>query len=1639
MLAGWSSWGAVPLVFDETRDEYQAERAQLREVLTPQEYTASRRTTINAHYTDPAYVAAMWESLADLGFAGGNVLEPGCGSGTFIGLAPEQARMTGVELDPITAGIAGALYPQATVRAESFADTRYPAGHFDAVIGNVPFGDVVLHDKRHNPGKLSIHNHFIVKSLALTRPGGMVAVLTSSFTMDSTNPAARREMYAMADLVGAVRLPTGAHRRTSGTEVVTDMLILRRREPGAAPGPDGWVRTQPRRVDDHVVRINGYYAANPEKILGTLSVGTGMYGNETVHVSADLTQTAGQVRAALEAVVGAARERGDTFTGRQAEESSSQPVAYAPDTEHWTGHITAREDGTFTVLTGRGTEPLPVPQTQTRELTRLLALRDATVALFALEAADIEDTPELTELRTTLATTYAGYVREFGPINRFTTLVSKTKIDEDTGEPKVTRRAPAVMRFLRVDPFGPLVKALEVFDESTQTAKPATLLTERVIAPRPPVLGADNAGDALALTLNEVGRADLTRIAELLGVTPDEARTELGTLVFDDPAGEGIIPATEYLSGNVRTKLDQARDAVASHPHLAVNVTALEKVLPVDLGADEITPAIGAVWISDDIHRQFLSEILNDPTVKVFNPGGTIWAVTANAYSLAATNEWGTERLPAHKILHRILEQRPITVTDDIDGKRVVNDTDTAAAREKASLMQDRFADWVWEDPARTAQLTQEYNRRFNSLVLRDYSDEGTHLTLPGLAKNFTPRPHQLAAVARMISEPAVGLFHEVGAGKTAEMVIGAMELRRLGMVNKPVVVIPNHMLEQFSREWLQLYPQARILAASSEDLAGDKRREFVARTATNDWDAVIMTRTAFQRIEVSSQSQSAYLQERTANHRAVLERAKTVTADSSFTVKRIEKAILQQEEKQKRLLDHPTDPGLTFESAGIDYLIVDEGHDYKNLATVSNIPDAAIMGSQRASDLHMKTEVLRKIHGNRVITMATATPLANSVTEAHVVQRYLRPDLLAEAGVLDFDNWANTFGKVVSELEMSPTGSGYRTKSRFARFQNVPEMLRMWHAFADVKTAEDLQLPVPDLAMRADGKRWPETVVIPPSESLLDYIAHLGERVDRMSGRAEKGADNMLLVTTDGRKAALDLRLVGRHRPPDQDQKVQVVAKRVLDIYRATAGNEYLDATGETAPEKGALQIVFCDQSTPNPDRWNFYTQLRRDLVDQGIPWEKIRFIHEARNDTEKAALFAAARSGHVAVLLGSTGKMGVGTNVQARAVALHHVDCPWRPADLQQRDGRILRQGNQNPEVQIVRYTVERSFDSYSWQTVERKAKFIAQILRGKIDVREMEDIGDAAMGMAETKAITSGDPLILEKANAETDVARLERLARAHQRNVSSVSYRARSADHTITAAERDEPALQAAIEKMTDTTGDRFAMTVGRNRYDNRVDAAEQLNLLLRSGLRRDLRSGQEDTYGVIAQVGGHQVMATQVAVPRAYPDIRFELVDVPRSTWHVTTELLSSSIGLVRQIENRVAGLPDTLAKVQDERTAAIREGEQARLAMGKPFRGADELAQARERLSAVVAEMEAKSKPPAQVDPDPATGAPALPPVTRTGQARPITRNPRMAPQPATQRTRMDRIDRTHHQPDTSPAPSQHEMHPQPDTGLTRG
>lgn len=1574
-LAGWRSWGAEPGIFEEDTPRAQA----LRSLLSDEEWKAARRTTINAHYTDPSLVTAIWQGARGLGFDGGRVLEPGCGSGLFIGAAPPDldTDITGIELDPVTAEIAQHLHPRAGIRAESFAVSPLPDQGYDLTIGNVPFANVSLYDPRHNQGKHSMHNHFIIKSLHLTRPGGMLAVLTSRYTMDRVDEKARREMHDLGDLVGAVRLPTGAHRSYAGTEAVTDLVIIRRRMEGDPRRDASWLASVPDETLG--IRLNDYWRAHPERVLGQMSVEPGMYGQDDLRVrAADLADVPRALTEQVEAIVREAREAGLTFTGPRAEPTPIlEPIARVADARLFRGHLEERQDGTWTQLTAFGAEPIEVPASASVELRALAGLRDATLRVLDLEGQSREDTVELAAARRELSAGYAAYTQSYGPINRVK--ISESSRLDKTGNPIVSRRYPTAARIFRSDPHASLVKALEQYDESTGVATPAAILERRVLAPSAQLTHAETPADALAIVLDTTGRVDLHEVAALLDTDSDDARRRLGTLVFDDPTSGRLLAAPEYLSGNVRQALSAAQAAAEEDPRFKVNVEHLERVIPRDLAPEEIKANLGAIWVPASDMTAFLRQTLDEGSVKVEHLGGANWKVRGGQrWSTAATATWGTDRMPAHEIAERLMRQQRVVVNDIVptpDGGEasVVNVVETEAAAAKAEALQERFSAWAWEDPARAERLARIYNDTFNAIVLRSYDAEGERLSLPGLAVGFEPHPHQRAAVARMISEPSVGLFHAVGAGKTAEMVMGTTELKRLGLVNKPCVVVPNHMLEQFSREWLQLYPAANILAAASEDLRGDGRRDFIAKAATGEWDAVVLTQSAFGSIPVSLEAERSYFDSEIEVMRRQLSTAENGEV-SRQSLKSMEKAILRQESRLQSLIDRKRDPGLTWEQTGIDYLVVDELHLFKNLAVVSNIQDVAKDGSQRATDLDMKIHLLREKAGprGRVLTGATATPIANSMAEAWVMQKYLRPDLLLDAGLTDFDSWAATFGRTVSKLEMRPAGDGFTVKDRFAAFDNVPELLRLWHVPADVKTARDLKLPVPAIARDAQGKRTPEIVAVPMSSAQRAFMGDLAERSKAVRDRAVKpDEDNMLKISSDGRSAGVDLRLLNDAAQWsdsalfDEPSKIDVAADRIAGLWREHRGDRF---PGSDKP--GALQIVFCDRGTPKPDEWNVYDGLKASLVERGMNPSRVRFIHEAANDDQKGRLFAACRAGDVDVLIGSTDKMGVGTNIQARALALHHLDCPWRPADVEQREGRILRQGNANPEIQILRYVTEGSFDGFMWQGVARKAAFIDQVMHGKLDQRTAEDLdsGDGEQfDFATVTAVASGNPLLSERAEAQADLDKLRRLSTGHERAQEYLRASVRALTARQNATTSVIPRLEAAASRTLSTRGEHFAATIGPYRFTERTKAADELRRHLDSATGQLTWSRTEVRLPGAVRLGGHSIDLTVKKEPAA-TKLTAAVAGLEGIASFTTSVDAAAGTGLVTRLENLAAGLSDQLTNEYERLDRINRDLAAAQRDIGAPFARAVDLARAEERVASIDATLAKADEGPTEQD-----------------------------------------------------------------------
>jgi N12 class adenine-specific DNA methylase len=1169
----------------------------------------------------------------------------------------------------------------------------------------------------------------------------------------------------------------------------------------------------------------------------------------------------------------------------------------------------------------------------------------------------------------------------------------------------MARNYPQMGGFRRTDPRAAVVYALEEFDDATQRAAKADIFTQRVILPRTTRLGADTPEDALAICLDTHGDVRLPEVARLLGIVAHAARAALGDLVFDEPGTDALVEAAAYLSGNVRTKLAAARTAAAGDARYETNVRALAKVVPRDLGPGEIDASLGAPFITAAQVQQFLTGTLRDPNVRVEHTGGSDWRVRGQRTGVLARSTWGTPGMCATDLAQRLLTKTPIRVFEEVeDGKRALDVEGTAAAQAKAAELEERFGAWVWEDPDRAAAVAARYNDLFNNAVPRSYV--GVTRSLPGLSATFVPRPHQVEAVTRIANEPAVGLFHAVGAGKTAVMAMSAMEQRRLGLVTKPAIVVPNHMLEQFSREFLQIYPQAKLLAAGRDDTSTPQARaRFVARCATGDWDAIIMAAGTFEKLPLSLDEQRRFLDDELQELRdKIVSAGEQAIANGenpkrSTSVKRLQNALLKKEERIKKKLDKVTDPGIGFEATGIDFVYRDELHELKNDTISSSISDAQHEGSDRAIDFRMKLGYLRRHRGLRVVCGATATPIANSVRELYVVTRQLRPDLLADTGTTDFDTWAATFAKVVTAIEVSPTGGGFQMRARLAKYTNVPELSLMMRTFGDVRTPDDLGLPIPALTAREDGQRAPHVITLQASDELADFISSLDDRVETVRRRGvEPKIDNMLKISSEARAASLDMRLITPHVLPDggvdyvdyvgvvqavQEQenygKVAAAAERIAAIWADTRDNRYPINDRPDAPlsdKPGALQIVFCDLGTPNSDRpWTVYDALAAQLVERGMPREKIRFIHEADTDAKKASLFAACRTGDVAVLVGSTAKMGVGTNVQARAVALHHLDCPWRPADVTQREGRILRQGNLNPEVSIYRYVVTGSFDAFSWQTVARKGTFIDQIMRGTTS-REIDDVSDETLQAHQIKAIATGNPLLMDREEVAQELTRLERAERGHHNTQAAVQRQLAEAQNWIDHDTRKITVLDAAIARRADTRADKFAITVAEHHLTKRPEAGRALQHALTIAAAGLTSTEQREVTG-LARLGGFTVDATiWPGRDGLLASLRFDGVPDPAAVVKVDALADSDPTGLIRRLENHLTDLDHARGTLQRRIADQHQEIAHGREQLGQPFPRRTDLVDARNRLRAIDAIIDLMA------DDAPTAAAPPAVPVT---------------------------------------------------------
>ena len=1357
-LARFAGFGPVALsIFpDPVSGQYkdagwQAIGEELTSLLTPEEYASARRTTFNAFYTSPTVIAAIHQAIARLGIPpNATILEPGCGIGNFIGQAPEQARFIGVELDSLSGRIARVLHPGHDIRIENFRDSKLPEGQIDAVIGNVPFADLKLD---YQGQRLALHDYFFAKSIDALKPGGVLALVTSRFMLDKQNAAIREYLASKADFIAAIRLPSDAFKR-EGTAVVTDIVFLRKRAPGepAHHADPDWLGVAPLTLDGAEVPVNRYFLNHPDMVLGKWSRKDTLYGGEGYSITSD-GDLAGKLR---ESVARLPQFETNATTPDQADEWSSAFIPPPPERHIGEGSFFIAEDDKICQMLDGGAVPVVYGGTSLtaggsmtgRRLAGLVQLRD--IARRVLQSQNKGwSTEHRDAARRELNRAYDRFLAAYGPINKAT--FSETK------DGSLVRRTPNLVKF-KEDPDAMLVMSLEDYDDETGQARKAAIMHKDVVGKKPPITSVSSAEEGLLVSLNQRGVVDLEFISSIYGKDRQTIIADLGDFIFPDPSSKSWLTADAYLSGDVRAKLLAAQQA---GPAFARNVEALKRVQPEDVLPGDIDATLGAPWIPASDIQAFAAQVfhVSPSSVPVAHlKRDAFWSLDAGydaRASVAATSEFGTNRANGTWLLDLALNMKSPTIYDTIQSggreERVLNQEATMAAREKQKLIKERFRSWVFSDPERTERLVRIYNDTYNNLRPRLF--DGGHLDYPGMNRTIKLRPHQNDAVWRGISSGNSLLAHVVGAGKTYTMAATGMKMKQAGLIKKPMYVVPNHLLEQFAREFMQLYPNARLLIASKEDFTRERRKTLTAKIASGDWDGIIVTHSSFERIGMSSDYQEKFLLEQIAEYDQLLREHAADRGANRNLIKTIEKQKAARCERLKDLLaEGKKDDGLVFDELAVDHVFIDEAHFFKNLETPTKMERVAGIqtgGSERAFDLYMKARYLDEQHRGHGVTFATGTPISNTMVEMYTMQRFLDPAGLKSRGIEHFDAWAATFGEIVDTMEITPDGAGMRPRSRFAKFTNLPELQQMFRQFSDVQTATMLNLPRPRLK---GGK--PIIVACPMSDEQHELQQKLVERYERLrSQKIDPRLDNALAITTDGRKLATDARMLSPSAPDFPESKVNRLVEEVAAIWK------------DTTPKRSA-QMIFADMGV-NPTPWGFsvYDDIINKLVAHGIPRDQIAAIGDADSDAKKQALFEKVRQGSVRVLIGSTQKMGTGTNVQKRLIALHHLDAPWKPAEVEQRDGRILRQGNDNEEVAIYRYVTEGSFDAYMWQALETKARFIAQVISGDNAARRTEDIGSKELSYAEVKAIASGNPAVLTLAEADAELQRLQLLKKNH----------------------------------------------------------------------------------------------------------------------------------------------------------------------------------------------------------------------------------------------------------------------------------
>ncbi|WP_242827742.1 N-6 DNA methylase [Enterocloster clostridioformis] len=1333
ILSRYVGWGGIPEAFDERAGAWHTEYAMLKNNLTPEEYVSARESTLTAFYTPPEVSTAIYKVLEQMGFQEGNLLEPSCGIGNFIGMLPksmENAKVYGVELDTVSAGIAQQLYQKSSIAAQGFEEVNVPDSFFDGVIGNVPFGDFKVSDKRYDKYNFLIHDYFFAKSLDKLRPGGVMALVTSKGTMDKENSNVRKYIAQRAELLGAIRLPNDTFKGNAGTEVVSDILFLQKRDRLIDIEPD-WVHLD---TDENGIRMNSYFVRHPEMILGEMKMVSGRFGPEATcepFENADLSELLNEAVSNI---------HGEISEYEVADELEEEDNSIPADPTVRNFSYTVLDDKIYFRENSR-MSPVEVSATAENRIKGMIGIRDCVRNLIELQTEDYPDS-EIKQAQEKLNTLYDSFTKKYGLIN---SRANTSAFSDDSSYA--------------------LLSALEVINEDGELERKADMFFKRTIKPHKPVTEVDTADEALAVSMGEKATIDMEYMMELSGKSEEELFADLKGVIFLNPLYEygnsyepKYLMADEYLSGNVREKLATAKRSATLYPEdYTVNVQALEKVQPKDLTASEISVRLGATWIPPEIFQQFMFEFLDTPryaqwNIKVHYSQFTgEWNIEGKSYdrsNVKAYSTYGTSRINAYKIIEETLNLKDVRIFDyieDDEGKKkaVLNKKETAIAQAKQELIKQGFQDWIWADPARREKLTKMYNEKFNSIRPREY--DGSHIVFNGMNPEIELREHQKNAVAHILYGGNTLLAHAVGAGKTFEMVAAAMESKRLGLCNKSLFVVPNHLTEQWAAEFLQLYPAANILVATKRDFETKNRKKFCGRIATGDYDAVIIGHSQFEKIPMSIERQRAILEQQLEELTDGIMDLKRNRGEN-FSIKQLEKSKKSVKQKLEKLNDQSRkDDVVTFEELGVDRLFIDESHYYKNLylyTKMRNVGGIAQTEAQKSSDLFMKCRYLDELTGGRGTVFATGTPISNSMVELYTIQRYLQYNTLVKNNLQHFDSWASTFGETVTAVELTPEGTGYRAKTRFAKFYNLPELMAMFKEVADIKTADMLELPVPEAHFH--------NVAVKPSEMQKEMVASLAERAEKVrGGGVDSSVDNMLKITNDGRKLALDQRMLNDMLPDFEGSKINACVDNIYRIWEETA-------------DKKSAQLVFCDLSTPKNDgTFSVYNDIRKKLIERGVPESEVRFIHEADTDVKKKELFQKTRKGEVRVLLGSTQKMGAGTNVQDRLIALHDVDCPWRPSDLEQRSGRIIRQGNSNPDVDIYRYVTEQTFDAYLYQLVEGKQKFASQIMTSKSPVRSAEDIDETALSYAEIKMLATGNPYIKEKMDLDIQVQKLKLL--------------------------------------------------------------------------------------------------------------------------------------------------------------------------------------------------------------------------------------------------------------------------------------